>query len=85
MKCLAGHEESEREAVKAQEKWDRGAHVQARPCGRVLGWGGQAFGAGLRGADSHPKPSQKEQMQEGIEGGEVLRELEQCLIIKLIS
>lgn len=24
-------------------------------------------------------------MQEGIEGGEMLRELEQCLIVKLIS
>lgn len=38
MKCLAGHEESEREAVKAQEKWDRGAHVQARPCGAEAGF-----------------------------------------------
>lgn len=71
MKCLAGHE-----GVRGKEPRHRGNGTVEHPYKPTpvmqkqgLGGGGQACCAGLGGADSHPRPGQKEEMEEGILGG----------------
>lgn len=86
MKCLAGHEGSEREGAKAQEKRDCGTHVQAHPCDAEAGsWQGRA---GLLRQAGWGRLTPKAR-SEGADGrgnfGGMLHELERCLIIKLIS